>query len=110
MLDTITIQSRRSQTRTIKKAIYKCHVETEELDDGLMYEQFEGANESFTEHPFPTARDVSMKRYEDKAHVPPIPRLHGSTGHHLESFLHVHSSTDCRRLTLQQNGCIGLTV
>jgi len=66
-----------------------------------MHEQFERANESFTEHRFPTARDMSMKRYEDEAHAPPIRRLHGSAGHYLRSFLFVHSSTDCRRLTLQ---------
>ena len=101
-------QSRRSRTHTITKAKYKCHVDTEELDDGLMYEQFEGANESFTEHGFPTARDMSMKRYKDEVHAPPIRRLYESAGHHLRSFLFVHSSTDCHRLTFQQNGCICL--
>ena len=66
-----------------------------------MYEHFEGANESFTEHRFPTARDMSMKRYEEEAHAPPIRRLRGSAGHHLRSFFFVHSFTDFRRLTLQ---------
>jgi len=46
---------------TIKEAIYKCHVEAKELNDWLVYEEFEGTNEAFTEYGLPTAQDISMK-------------------------------------------------
>jgi len=46
---------------TIKEAIYECHVETKELNDWLVYEEFEGANETFTEYGLPTAQDIRMR-------------------------------------------------
>jgi hypothetical protein len=46
---------------TINEAIYKCLVETKELNDWLVYEEFEGSNEAFDEYSLPTAQDISMK-------------------------------------------------
>ena len=79
---------------TIKEAIYKCHVETKELNDWLVYEELEGTNEAFTEYGLPTAQDISMKRYKGKARALLIGCVEGSADHHTRSFLFIHSFTD----------------
>lgn len=56
------IKSKRVRVHTVKMAIYICHVEAEELNDGFVYEKHVGANESYPEYGLPAARDISRKR------------------------------------------------
>jgi len=58
----MTSKLRRVRVHTVKMAEHKCHVEAEELDDGLVYEQQVGANQSLPEYGLPAARDISRKR------------------------------------------------
>jgi hypothetical protein len=92
---------------TIKEAIYKCHVETKELNDWLVYKDLEGANESFTKYGLPTMRDISRKEYKVKGHVLPISGVHGNADHHTRSFLFVQTFTNGCRFTFKENGGIG---
>jgi hypothetical protein len=46
---------------TIEEAVYECHVETKELHDGFVYEQFEGANKGISEYGLPAVGHISIK-------------------------------------------------